>query len=118
MQNFTDLARLVPEFGRFAVNSLFVSSTIVCVQLFFSSLAGFALAKYDFKGKSLVMVIMLATMMIPGQVTMAPLYELLCRLRLVDTYPGLIVPGAGHSVQSRAVSDIGRRAVTSFLLGS
>lgn len=94
VQNFTDLATKVPEFGRYAVNSLFLSSTIVVIQLFFSSLAGFALAKYDFKGKSLVMVIMLATMMIPGQVTMAPLYELLCRLRLVDTYLGLIVPGA------------------------
>jgi len=94
LQNFTELAARVPEFGRYAVNSLFISSTIVTVQLFFSSLAGFALAKYDFKGKALVMVIMLATMMIPGQVTMAPLYELLCRLRLVDTYLGLIVPGA------------------------
>ena len=94
VENFTDLATKVPQFGRYAVNSLFISSTIVIVQLFFSSLAGFALAKYDFKGKSLVMVIMLATMMIPGQVTMAPLYELLCRLRLVDSYMGLIVPGA------------------------
>lgn len=94
VRNFTDLATLVPEFGRYAVNSLFISSTIVCVQLFFSSLGGFALAKYDFRGKALVMVIMLATMMIPGQVTLAPLYELLCRMRLVDTYPGLIVPGA------------------------
>jgi ABC-type glycerol-3-phosphate transport system permease component len=94
VRNFADLATRVPEFGRYAVNSLFISSTIVCVQLFFSSLAGFALAKYDFKGKALVIVLMLATMMIPGQVTMAPLYELLCRLRLVDTYVGLIVPGA------------------------
>lgn len=94
LQNFTDLATKVPEFGRFVVNSLFVSSAIVSLQLFFSSLAGFALAKYDFRGKALVMVLMLTTMMIPSQVTMAPLYELLCRLRLVDTYTGLIVPAA------------------------
>jgi multiple sugar transport system permease protein len=40
------------------------------------------------------MVLMLATMLIPGQVVMAPLYELIYRLGLVDTYPGLIVPGA------------------------
>src|SRR5207249_7729668 len=72
----------------------FISSTTVVLQLFFSSLAGFALAKYDFRGKWLVMVVMLATMMIPGQVTLAPLYELLCRLRLVDSYLGLILPGA------------------------
>lgn len=92
--NFTDLATKVPEFGRYAINSLFVASTVVVVQLFFSSLAGFALAKYEFKGKPLVMIIMLATMMIPGQVTMAPLYELLVHLHLVDSYLGLIVPGA------------------------
>ena len=94
LANFTDLATKVPEFGRYAVNSLFVASTVVVVQLFFSSLAGFALAKYDFKGKPLVMIIMLATMMIPGQVTMAPLYELLVHLHLVDSHLGLIVPGA------------------------
>ena len=94
VQNFVDLATKVPEFGRYVINSLFISSSIVVVQLLFSSLAGFALAKYHFKGKSLVMVIMLATVMLPGQVTMAPLYELLCRLCLVDSYLGLIVPGA------------------------
>jgi len=93
-QNFTDLATKVPEFGRYVLNSLFISSSIVVVQLFFSSLAGFALAKYDFKGKSLVMILMLATILLPGQVTMAPLYELLCRMRFVDSYLGLIVPGA------------------------
>ena len=40
------------------------------------------------------MVVMLATMMIPAQVMLAPMYELICRMRLVDTYLGLIVPGA------------------------
>ena len=93
-QNFADLATKVPDFGRYVVNSLFLSSSIVVVQLLFSSLAGFALAKYHFRGKSLVMGIMLATILLPGQVTMAPLYELLCRMRLVDSYLGLIVPGA------------------------
>jgi ABC-type glycerol-3-phosphate transport system permease component len=81
-------------FGRYMVNSLFVASTVVVVQLFFSSLAGFALAKYEFPGKKLIMVLMLATLMIPNQVVMAPLYEQLYRLGLVDTYLGLIIPGA------------------------
>jgi ABC-type glycerol-3-phosphate transport system permease component len=64
------------------------------VQLFFSSLGGFALAKYEFKGKRIIMIVMLATMMIPAQVMLAPLYELITRMRLADTYLGLIVPGA------------------------
>ncbi len=76
------------------VNSIFVACTAVIVQLFFSSLAGFALAKYEFRGKKAIMLLMLATLMIPGQVVMAPLYELVYRLGLVDSYAGLIIPGA------------------------
>lgn len=93
LHNFQDLFKTV-AFGRYMINSVFVACTTVAVQLFFASLAGFALAKYDFKGKKAVMVLMLATLMIPGQVVMAPLYELIYRLGLVDRYAGLIVPGA------------------------
>ncbi len=92
-RNFERLFELIP-FGRYLVNSLFISGTTVMVQLFFSSLAGFALAKYEFRGRQAVMLVMLATIMIPGQVVMAPLYEQIYRLGLVDRYLGLIVPGA------------------------
>ena len=91
--NFTQLFSQVP-FVRFMINSFFVAGATVLVQLFFSSLGGFALAKYSFRGKKVVMVVMLATMMIPGQVMMAPLYELIYTLGMVDSYLGLIVPGA------------------------
>jgi multiple sugar transport system permease protein len=93
LRSFVDLFHKV-DFFRYLVNSIFVASAIVVIQLFFASLAGFALAKYEFRGKKAIMVLMLATMLIPGQVVMAPLYELIYRLGLVDTYPGLIVPGA------------------------
>lgn len=91
--NFRDLFKTVP-FLRYMLNSVFIAGMVVTVQLFFSSLAGFALAKYEFKGKKAVMVLMLATMMIPGQVVMAPLYEQIYRMHLVDSYLGLIIPGA------------------------
>jgi ABC-type glycerol-3-phosphate transport system permease component len=91
--NFVRLFTEVP-FQRYLINSVFVACVTVMVQLFFSSLAGFALAKYEFAGKKLVMILMLSTMVIPGQVVMAPLYELIYRLGLVDSYPGLIIPGA------------------------
>ena len=93
LANFQELFRVVP-FLRYLLNSLFIAGATVTVQLFFSSLAGFALAKYEFRGKRAIMVLMLSTMMIPGQVVMAPLYELVYRLGLVDTYLGLVVPGA------------------------
>jgi len=93
MVNFRELFRQMP-FLRLMMNSLFVSGMTVMVQLFFSSLGGFALAKYEFRAKKLIMIVMLATMMIPAQVMLAPLYELICRMKLADTYLGLIVPGA------------------------
>lgn len=92
-QNYQDLFTKVP-FPQYVLNSAFVTSATVLVQLFFSSLAGFALAKYEFAGKKVVMVIMLATLLIPAQVVMAPLYEQLYHLGLVDTRLGLIIPGA------------------------
>jgi ABC-type glycerol-3-phosphate transport system permease component len=92
-QNYRDLFTNEP-FLRYLLNSIFITSAGVSLQLFLSSLAGFALAKYQFKGKKAVYLLMLATLMIPGQVTMAPAYELLYRMGLVDTYAGLIVPGA------------------------
>ena len=93
-QNFIDLFQKTEVLQRNIWNSMFLASVTVLVQLFFSSLAGFALAKYAFKGKKAITVLMLATLMIPGQLTMAPLFELLHRLGLIDTYLGLIIPGA------------------------
>lgn len=91
--NFHKLFADVP-FGRYLLNSIFVTSTTVVLQLLLSSMAGFALAKYEFKGKRAVMALMLLTLMIPGQVTMAPLYELIYRLGMMDSHAGLIVPNA------------------------
>ena len=93
LSNFTLLFQKV-HFVRYLMNSVFIAGASVMVQLFFSSLAGFALAKYEFRGKKPVMILMVSTMLIPGQVVMAPLYTLLYRLGLVDQYLGLIVPGA------------------------
>ena len=91
--NFNNLFTSIP-FGRYVINSFFISCATVLIQLFFSSLAGFALAKYNFAGKKPIMTVMLLTMMIPGQVMLAPLYELIYKMGLVDSYFGLIVPGA------------------------
>jgi ABC-type glycerol-3-phosphate transport system permease component len=93
LDNFKDLFTTVPFF-RYILNSVFITCAGVTLQLFLSSLAGFALAKYEFKGKPALYVLMLATMMIPGQVTIAPTYELLYKMHLVDTYMGLLIPGA------------------------
>jgi multiple sugar transport system permease protein len=91
LENFVRLFREQP-FARYLANSLFLTGTSVLVQVFFASLGGFALAKYDFKGKRLITLAMLGLMTIPGQVMLAPTYELIYKMGLIDTYAGLIVP--------------------------
>lgn len=92
LSNFRLLFSDIPFF-RFLMNSFFVSGLGVLTQLFFSSLGGFALAKYEFLGKKAIMTLMLATMLIPGQVMLGPVYELIYYMRLMDSLWGLIIPG-------------------------
>ncbi len=92
-QSYHKLFESIPVF-RYAMNSVFIASAVVMTQLFFSSLIGYALAKYEFWGKKPLMIFMLSTMLLPGQLTMAPGYELAYKLGLVDTYTGMILPGA------------------------
>jgi multiple sugar transport system permease protein len=80
--------------GRFYLNSIIVTFSIVAMVLFTSSLAGFVFAKYTFFGKNLWFTLILATMMIPFQVVMIPLYLVLVKLGITDSLLGLIVPGA------------------------
>jgi len=79
-------------FWQYLLNSWFVATTNTVLQLLFCSAAGFALAKYDFHGKQLLTVFMLGTMMIPSAILFAPVYEMMVKLHLVDTYQGLILP--------------------------
>ncbi|MCK9583223.1 MAG: carbohydrate ABC transporter permease [Endomicrobiales bacterium] len=76
-------------------NSVVIAVSITFVSLFFNSLAGYAFAKYRFPGKEKLFTLLLATMMIPGQVTMMPVFLILKNLGLLNTYLGLIIPAAG-----------------------
>jgi multiple sugar transport system permease protein len=76
------------------VNSVFLASAHTVIVVLLSSLGGFALAKYQFRGKRPLMLIMLATLLLPGQVLMPSLYEQVDRLGWVNSYFGILVPGA------------------------
>lgn len=77
----------------YTVNSLFLACATTVLQCVFSSLTGFALAKYRFKGRGTMLMIILATMMIPGMILLAPMYALMTTFGWVDTFWALIVPG-------------------------
>lgn len=93
LRNFKDLF-VHFNFGRYLLNSFFLTSAGTSISLLLASLGGFALAKYNFKGKKALMILMLATMMIPGSVLLAPSYELICKMGLMNSYLGLLLPGA------------------------
>jgi multiple sugar transport system permease protein len=77
---------------KFYGNSLFVAAANVIITLFTSSLLGYVLAKYEFKGKKYLFGWFMLTMMIPSQLTMIPNYLILSKLHLINTLWGLIVP--------------------------
>src|SRR5215210_7973703 len=91
---FTAYTRLFTQrpFGAWYVNSLLIAATVTVAVLFFSSLAGFAFAKYNFRGRSLLFFILIGSTMIPFQLILIPLFILVSRLGWVDSYPALIVP--------------------------
>jgi len=80
--------------GRYYLNSIVVAVSVVVLELFTASLAGFIFAKYQFFGKNAIFSFILATMMIPFQVLMIPSYLILAKLKLIDSLWGLIVPVA------------------------
>ena len=79
--------------GRFFVNSLVLSLSVTCISLLVNSLAGFAFAKYSFRAKQSIFVFLLSSMIIPSQITMLPVFLLLNKMGLVNTYFGIILPG-------------------------
>ena len=79
-------------FVRYFLNSTFVTIVVVSSNLFVSSLCGYYFAKFDFWGKNFLFILILSTMMIPFQLAMIPLFLMLFRVHLVDTYAGIIIP--------------------------
>ena len=79
-------------FGQSLINSAIVSVIFITLIIFFSSVAGFAFAKYNFPGRNIFFVLLLATIMLPPQVTYVPLFILMTKLKWVSTYQALILP--------------------------
>lgn len=81
-------------FDRWIVNSIFLASLQTVLVVAFASLGGFALAKYDFRFKKTLQGIMLATMLLPSQVLLPSMYELMNKFGWVNLYWSIIIPGA------------------------
>jgi multiple sugar transport system permease protein len=80
------------DFVKYFLNSVIVAVISVGSVLLTSSLAGYAFAKFSFPGRDVLFIGVLATLMIPFQVRVIPLYVLASELQLLNTYAGLVMP--------------------------
>ena len=85
------------SFARSTANSLLLAIACTAVQVMSACMAAFAFTKLPFKGSGKLFGLYLATMMIPGTVTMVPNYVILRVLGLLDTYTGLILPSLANA---------------------
>lgn len=92
LDNFT---RLFTDLGlpRALHNSLLLASVSSILTVLCCAMGGYALAKHKFRGQNLVMGVVLASLIIPGPLLLAPSFQLLYTLDLLDTYTGLLLPG-------------------------
>ncbi|MDE0481781.1 MAG: ABC transporter permease subunit [Candidatus Poribacteria bacterium] len=89
--NYRNLWQTVP-YNRYFINSVFIATASTLLTLFFCSLGGYAFAKYQFRGKTILFGILLASMMVPFQVLLVPLFGLMYDIGWLNSYKAIIIP--------------------------
>jgi len=80
------------SYGQYFTNSVVVAVAVVLGNIVFCSMVGYALAKMRFPGKKVLFALVMLTLMVPGVVTLVPMFVLVSNMGLVNTYPALILP--------------------------
>jgi multiple sugar transport system permease protein len=96
LDNFARIFRDLP-FGRLFVNSFVFAGGVTLCALMFDSLAAYALARIDFAGSRLLLIVIVASLMIPFQATLIPVYQLVAQFGWVNTFAGMIIPRAADA---------------------
>jgi len=91
MDNYADLFTRL-DMGTYFMNSLLVATVVTVGNVIFCAMLGYALAKLEFRGKRLLFLVVMGTLMVPGVVTFVPLFILTTNLGLTNTLPGLFLP--------------------------
>jgi arabinosaccharide transport system permease protein len=92
MDNYMYIFQQAASYWSWYGNSLIISVLTIVLSLFFSSMVGYALAVYDFKGRNLFFVLVLLILMIPFEILMLPLYQMMVGAQLVDSYFAVVLP--------------------------
>ena len=91
LESYQQLLELLP-FGRMIVNSFIVAISVTIGQIISGSMAAYVFARMEFRGRDVIFLAYLATLMIPSQVTIVPLFILMRYLGWINTYQGIISP--------------------------
>jgi multiple sugar transport system permease protein len=91
LDNYVHVWERIPLAQQF-LNSVAFAGTVTVVSVLIDSMAGYALARFDFRGRGIVFIVIIATLIIPVQVTFIPVYNLLVDLHWINTFQGLVVP--------------------------
>ncbi|MBW4582089.1 MAG: carbohydrate ABC transporter permease [Tildeniella nuda ZEHNDER 1965/U140] len=94
LKNYQTIFTQEPLFGRWLMNSAIAAISVTLLNLLFNSMAGYALARIQFPGNQFWFFLILAVLMVPGQVTLLPKFLILKSLGWLNTYQSLIVPSA------------------------
>ncbi len=95
--NFVLMFQQAPQFVRYFYNSFLVAFSVTAAVVVTSMLAGYTFARLDFPGRGVLFSLVLATMMVPFEVTLIPNFMLITRLGWKDTYAALIVPWCANA---------------------
>jgi len=96
LDNFRAIFSELP-FARLIGNSFVFAGGVTLFALAFDSLAAYALARLDFRGSKVLLIVIIASLMIPFQATLIPIYQLVSDLGWVNTFAGLILPRAADA---------------------
>lgn len=91
LDNYTSLFQRLP-IGRELLNTIVFAGAVTIISVFFDSLAAYGLSRVDFKGRGILLAVLIATMMIPAMALLIPVYKLLGSMGLVNSYLGIILP--------------------------
>jgi multiple sugar transport system permease protein len=96
LEHYREVWQRIP-FARLYLNTLVFAGGVTALSLLFDSMTAYALARLKFRGRGIALVFVLVMLMLPFQVTLIPLYDLLSSIGWTDTLQGLIIPRATNA---------------------
>ncbi|MCL2321967.1 MAG: carbohydrate ABC transporter permease [Oscillospiraceae bacterium] len=97
LNNYSYIITSDPNFLHWVINSFIIAISGTVINIFFNSLAGYSLARLEYPGRDLIFYLVLALIMVPGQVLLIPNFLVITKLGLINRLPSVILPMAANA---------------------